>query len=223
MSASLRAGTYDAGVSILRTCSLPDLTSIVAAVDPSDPGVRVVGHHGSPETGGNVPEDSGAPEMEGRNRDTEPHDKDDEDVFYEDAVASEEGEKGGTSEEEGKEEEEEEWSSSEDEDLQQLVQTLQNFVADASEWTMHPVASEVSILIGHPIVTQNLQSTRSLCPGHLAHHRHLWLKTGKTQVYKTTVQSNGHSSCSLHSNTKYLMHHFHSQPPKKGKPLYNGL
>lgn len=171
MSASLRAGTYDAGANLLRTCSLPDLTSLVAD-DPGPPAWDVGGHQEReditesepPETVGTVPESGGnhpkttevtenTPEPGGRtgdsvaqelggDSDSEPQSKDD--VFYEDAPAASEegqrgtegGESGEEEEEEGGEEEEEEeedWSSSEDEDLQQLVQTLQTFVNEASE------------------------------------------------------------------------------------------
>ena len=150
LSASLRAGIYDAGANILRTCSLPNLVSIA----PEEMSVWDVAEHQAEtkenvpvpsETGANVPEPretgENAPEPpvpetpktgedvpaaggDGGERDksySDLHDKDD--VFYEG--------KGGASEEE--EEEEEEWSSSEDEDLQQLVETLQSFVEEASE------------------------------------------------------------------------------------------
>ena len=169
MSASLRAGTYDAGANLLRTCSLPDLTSL-AADDPGPPAWDIGRHQDPPETGEtvadppetgeivseaggthpeppefgeNIPEppesgpgDSVAQEQ-GGDGDSEPHEKDD--VFYEDVIEEGEGGvEGGESQEEGKmwemrEEEEEDWSSSEDEDLQQLVQTLQTFVNEASE------------------------------------------------------------------------------------------
>lgn len=124
MSASLRAGTYDAGANLLRTCSLPDLTPLVEpAKDPGSLGWDVGERQDSPENGESTP---------GADSDLEPHDKDD--VFYDDLEEGKGGEEG-ESEEEGKEDDEEEgeWSSSEDEDLQQLVKTLQHFVEEASE------------------------------------------------------------------------------------------
>jgi hypothetical protein len=142
MSASLRAGTYDAGANILRTCSLPDLASLVAdpegpawdAQEPPETGDNV---SGGPDTG-NVP---GPLETEGKVPEPParvPEDEEganEDDVFYGDeaATAAEGRQSGGVSEEEEEVNEEEEWSSSEDEDLQQLVQTLQSFVEEASE------------------------------------------------------------------------------------------
>lgn len=165
MSASLRAGTYDAGASLLRTCSLPDLTSLVA-LDP-------LGSPGWDDRG----QDSGESvllEVEAAS-DSELHGKDG--VFYDDVVAAASAEvgggEGGPSEEE-EEGSEEEWSSSGDEDLQQLVQTLQNFVEEASELLANrsPTRCEFGVVV----CSQSLPSIPSIhlpYPDHLVRCRHL--------------------------------------------------
>lgn len=142
MSASLRAGTYDAGVNILRTCSLPDLTSLVAHNPAHDPGSPEGDVEGPSENEEGISMGSSA-QRAGIESELRDEDDDKDNVFYEESVEEGEGEEVG--EEEGEVEEkgegeeedegegEEEWSSSEDEDLQQLVQTLQNFVEDASK------------------------------------------------------------------------------------------
>lgn len=132
---------------MLRTCSLPDLTSLVLADEGGD------SMESLPQ---NVPEGNEAVVVSNQGEDPCNSDNNDEDVFYDSVgdlsavggVDEDKGVGGPSGEEtkgvgqeagfegEGQEisEEEEEWSSSEDEDLQELVKTLQNFVEEASEF-----------------------------------------------------------------------------------------
>ncbi len=137
LSASLRAGTYDAGANLLRTCSLPDLTSLLP--NPSQEGEGLGGVASEVWNAGRDPGNQGGGVTGEGNSDDDDDDAESsggEDVFYNDEIAP--GPVGEEPQAEGvesdSEEEEEEWSSSEDEDLQQLVQTLQNFVEEASEF-----------------------------------------------------------------------------------------
>ena len=60
LSASLRAGTYDARANLLRTCSLPDLTSLVVApLEPEPEPVGVASSAWKPEAGEGVVTKSG--------------------------------------------------------------------------------------------------------------------------------------------------------------------
>lgn len=127
LSASIRAGTFDAGANLLRTCSLPDLTSMIS--DPSQEGEGPGGVAseewnvgGSPSNEDDVTKASGDESSDG------------EDVFYNGKETPASGEGAESDCEEEDEEDEEEWSTSEDEDLQQLVQTLQSFVEEASKF-----------------------------------------------------------------------------------------
>lgn len=136
LSTSLRAGTFDAGANLLRTCSLPDLTSAAAHREEGEGPEGAVSElwdlssHpvGDPKTEGSEGDDADS--------------SNGEDVFQDDREVSASGGEppgeGAGSEsddedEEEEEEEEEEWSSSEDEDLQQLVKTLQSFVEETSK------------------------------------------------------------------------------------------
>lgn len=146
--ASLRAGTYDAGAHILRTCSLPDLTSLVVPTEPqgvASPAWRaeneskkaaskVASHEGeveSPSGEDQVPSYSIQQGQEASGGSGE----DDNAFDVASAAESKEGEGGSEGGSSGEEEEddEDEWSSSGDEDLRQLVQTLQSFVEEVSE------------------------------------------------------------------------------------------
>ena len=134
MSASLRAGTYDAGANLLRTCSLPDLTSL-AADDPGPPAWDIGRHRDPPEagetdteppeTGGIVSETEGTypePSEFGENipeppksgpgdsvaqeqgGDSDSEPREKDDVFYEDVIEEGEGGVEGGENEEEKEE-----------------------------------------------------------------------------------------------------------------------
>lgn len=153
LSASLRAGTYDAGANILRTCSLPDLTALVVPTEPQEvPSQAWKAEEQSKEVskidsqeGEVVSSEQGLPDADEVKvpsysvRQGHEASGNEDSVFYEGVASAAEGKEcegegrseGGSSGEE--EEEEDEWSSSEDEDLRQLVQTLQSFVEEISE------------------------------------------------------------------------------------------
>ena len=158
LSASLRAGTFDAKARILRTCSLPDLTSLIVPTEPQDeasPAWKAEYQSSSEESGSDehtqealtANKSQAAEEVlsysvyQGQEEEEEEgaEESGEEDMFQEDmtsAAESKEGEGvvesgGGSSGDE--EDDEDEWSSSEDEDLRQLVETLQNFVEESSK------------------------------------------------------------------------------------------
>lgn len=163
LSASLRAGTFDISANNLRTCSLPDLNSLVpvspVVQEPASPWSNKQEDVPSNFQEGSDVSDEEEAEISGNKRKGEPwevFDDDDDDIkkkrevtatsseaVFDDRserkgvasgdIDSNEEEYGSGKNDDGHEEEEEEWSSSEDEDLQRLVQTLQNFVEDASE------------------------------------------------------------------------------------------
>ena len=119
LSASLQAGAFDTNAKILLTCSLPDLRSLFATSPPQV--VLPVSIDNEEEAPGNqeTNEESEYDEEEGSESEEEQ-----EPV----SKVREENEE----EEEEVEEEEEAWSSSDDEDIHQLVQTLQSYVEEAS-------------------------------------------------------------------------------------------
>ena len=154
LSDSIRTGTYDANACMLRTCSLPNLTSLLPyANDQAEKGghdKEVESEHcgGSREDsvcgGGDDDKEvegvgiksddgsSGCREGSGSGRDGEGSAKvANSDESREEQEGVKEKERVEVKEEEP-DEEEEDWSSSEDEDLQQLVKTLQNFVEEGS-------------------------------------------------------------------------------------------
>ena len=123
LSASLRAGVFDTNVSILHTCSLPDLRSLFATVPPT------AVEEGAPDNQelneGSDQEEEG----EGSESDAvrEPASKLKESSEGEESQGDDEAREEEDSEEEG-------WSSStsDDEDIHQLVQTLQSYVEESS-------------------------------------------------------------------------------------------
>ena len=119
LSQSLGTGIYDTGTGLLRTCSLPNLGSLLPL-----PGASA---ERSDDVGGGS--DNGVCDREGGGNT--------EFVEASDSDQSKDGERTNTKEssetEKAEKEEEEEWSSSEDEDLRQLVKTLKNFVEKASK------------------------------------------------------------------------------------------
>ena len=114
LSASLRAGTYDTNAEILRTCSLPELNSLVSDSDNDK------------NPWENAKERSPVNSTDNSNQGESPSHKE-----IKDEGAADEAEF--SAEEEEEDEKDEVWSSSEDEDLQRLVETLQSFVEESSE------------------------------------------------------------------------------------------
>ena len=126
LSASLRAGFFDTNVAILHTCSLPDLSALFSTTPqvllPTADEVRTPGNQElndesdqEEERGGS--ESDTVQEAAGKllKEDSEGEESQGEDDDVEE----------GDSEEEG-------WSSSDDEDIHQLVQTLQSYVEESS-------------------------------------------------------------------------------------------
>ena len=125
LSASLRAGAFDTNAAILHTCSLPDLRSLFSTtpqvllptaeeeVAPDNEEVNKE-HNEEEEEGGNESE-----------TEQEPVSKLKEDSEGEESQGDDEVREESDSEEEG-------WSSSDDEDIHQLVQTLQSYVEESS-------------------------------------------------------------------------------------------
>ncbi len=127
LSASLRAGVFDTNVSILHTCSLPDLRSLFSTVPQVLLPTAVEG---------------GAPDNQELNEESDQEEEgegSDSDAVQEPASKLEEGSEGEESQgddevREEEDSEEEGWSSStsDDEDIHQLVQTLQSYVEESS-------------------------------------------------------------------------------------------
>ena len=122
LSASLRAGAFDTNAAVLLTCSLPDLRSLFSTspqVTPqtADEGATLDNQETSEE--GNEGEEGDReseqePVSKEESEEECPGDDGDDTVFKED------------------ESEEEVWLSSDDEDIHQLVQTLQSYVEESS-------------------------------------------------------------------------------------------
>ncbi len=131
------AGTYDANVNLLRTCSLPDLKPLLSdspeAETPwgdnlKDPPNDLIYVQNKDEICNDEDDEDSDPDK--------PNEVDSEPENEQEGVSEEEESDPETSKKVSDEEEEEEvWSSSEDDDLQQLVQSLQSFVEDSSEFT----------------------------------------------------------------------------------------
>jgi len=156
LSVSLKMGAFDTNAKLLRTCSLPDLKSVdnTAAVDTeeSEDDSSAAEDSSSDKESDNLLSEGKEEEEEEEEEGMEEGNKEEVVSEVPGAVGTRgsggEGTGEGQSEEmaevereelerkkqeeEEEEEEEEEWSS-EDEDLQQLVQTLQHFVEDASK------------------------------------------------------------------------------------------
>ncbi len=115
-SASLRAGLFDTNVSLLHTCSLPDLRILFAT------------YPNKPEDGA-FSEDSENDEGSDLEEVAEEGDSPEEGESSSDEGASP-SERGNPSDDEGSGDDGSE--DEEDDDLQQLVKTLQSFVEDAS-------------------------------------------------------------------------------------------
>lgn len=123
LSASLRAGIFDTNVSILHTCSLPDLRSLFATVLPTAV-------------------EEGAPDNQELNEGSDQEEEgegSESDAVQEEASKLKENSEGEESQgdDEARDEEdseEEGWSSStsDEEDIHQLVQTLQSYVEESS-------------------------------------------------------------------------------------------
>jgi hypothetical protein len=135
LSASLRAGVFDTNVSILHTCSLPDLRSLFSTVPQVLLPTAVEG---------------GAPDNQELNEESDQEEEGEEsesDAVQEPASKLEEGSEGEESQgddevrEDEEDSEEEGWSSStsDDEDIHQLVQTLQSYVEESSMSVMDTI------------------------------------------------------------------------------------
>ena len=188
LSASLRAGTYDAGAHILRTCSLPNLASLA-----EDEGEYREGEASADKSTPREEEEEEEEEEEGEGEEGRENleERKEKKGFFEEmeevGEKSEEGEEGGSGEEEKKvsgssENEDEssaesgdEWSSSEEEDLQRLVQTLQSFVEEASKFLSRKFTSLQAtpfcrISLEHQVsnVSEHFPTTTTTTPGRLA-------------------------------------------------------
>ena len=123
LSASLRAGAFDTNVSTLRTCSLPDLRSLFSA-SPQEPSyaakAEAVPSNQDVNEGGNEQEEEEGSEDEDEGEPVSKFKEDsEEEESQRDDALREESEEGS-------------WSSSDDEDIHQLVQTLQSYVEESS-------------------------------------------------------------------------------------------
>lgn len=123
LSASLQGGLFDTEADNLQTCSLPDLR-VLFALTPGDSPLRVQEGSGeSPEAQNEALFDNVIESVEG-----------DEESLVQSSDEGDPGMEDVNVEEFPSDEEEEAWfSSDEDDDLQQLVETLQSFVNEASE------------------------------------------------------------------------------------------
>ena len=124
LSASLRAGVFDTNVAILHTCSLPDLRSLFSTTP-----MPIPGEERTPDNQELNEEVSDQEEEEGGGSESdvvqEPASRLKGDSEGEESHGEDEVREEGDSEEEG-------WSSSDDEDIHQLVQTLQSYVEESS-------------------------------------------------------------------------------------------
>ena len=121
LSASLRAGAFDTNANVLLTCSLPDLRSLFTSSPQAVPPAA-----DEEET----PNNQEASEEQENEEEQEPVSKFREE--NEERSCKEEEEEYQEEEEEEDKLEEEAWSSSDEEDMHQLVQTLQSYVEESS-------------------------------------------------------------------------------------------
>lgn len=117
LSASLRAGAFDANAKGLLTCSMPDLRSLFTSSPQAEPPTA---------------DKEAAPPNHETNEDSskEEEDESEEEEELVNKFVEESGEQ--SREDEEGEPEEESWSSSDEEDIHQLVQTLQSYVDESS-------------------------------------------------------------------------------------------
>ena len=128
LSASLRAGVFDTNAANLHSCSLPDLRTLFSTT----PQVLLpaTNEKAAPDNQEiNEKSEEGEERKSEREAEQEPASKLKEDSEGEESHGDSEFQEESDSEEEG-------WSSSDDEDIHQLVQTLQSYVEESS--TSHP-------------------------------------------------------------------------------------
>ena len=154
LSASLRAGAFDTNVAILHTCSLPDLRSLFST---------------TPQVLLPTAEEERAPDNQEQSDQEEEGEGSESDAVQEPTSKLKENSEGEESQGDDKVREEDDsgeegWSSSDDEDIHQLVQTLQSYVEESS--MSHVNMSLLNVCHIKTLFYHRISSTytfRSLC------------------------------------------------------------